>query len=78
MSVVEGIPSLSAYPFFGVLSALATFDSQHRLTIHLTIVGGGGTNPYTSSLLDDCNIASKKPVYMLFRPNLQSAPKELQ
>ena len=31
--------------------------------------GGGRTNPYVGSLLDDCNPASKEPMYGLFRPN---------
>jgi hypothetical protein len=31
--------------------------------------GGGRTNPYLDSLLDDCSHASKEPVYGLFRPN---------
>ena len=30
---------------------------------------GGQTNPYNGSLLDDCNPASKGPVYGLFWPN---------
>ena len=34
------------------------------------ISGGGQTNPYTGSLLDDCNPASKEPMYMLFHHNL--------
>ena len=31
--------------------------------------GGGWTNPYIGSLLDDCGPTSREVVYMLFRPN---------
>ena len=31
--------------------------------------GGGQTNPYIGSLFDDCNLASKEPMYMSFPPN---------
>ena len=34
--------------------------------------GGGETNPYTNSLLDDCSLASKELEYMLFFPQLRA------
>ena len=37
----------------------SSFECVHK--------GGRRTNPYNGSLLDDCNLASKEPMYGVFR-----------
>ena len=55
--------------FFVFLFFLYGSGTGYKYSVKVDVVSTWGrrTNPYIGFLLDDCNLASKEPMYRLFR-----------